>query len=202
MHPSSIFRENDEDRLAALVCQRGLALLIAAVDDRPLVAHAPVIWSPGRLRFHLSAANPLCAVLRASRPAMAVVSGPDAYVSPDWYAAADQVPTWNYVSVEMEGAVRVISDDETVALLDDLSAHFEARLTPKPPWTRAKMSPARFETLLRAITGFEMNLERMTGTAKLSQNKPPDEIARVAAALAERPDEGSRLIAAAMAGTD
>ena len=192
------FPENDEGALAALVRGRGLALIIGVEGDRPLVAHAPVIWSPGRLRFHLSATNPLCAVLSASRRAMAVVMGPDAYVSPDWYAAADQVPTWNYLSVEMEGAVRVMAGEETTALLDDLSAQFEARLAPKSQWTRAKMSPGRFETMLRAITGFEMSLGRMIGTSKLSQNKPAAEIARVAAALAERPDEGSRLIAQAM----
>ena len=199
MRPSAIFHENDEDRLAALVAERGLALIVGAQDDHPLIAHAPVVWSPGRLRFHLSAANPLGAVLSASRRAMAVVTGPDAYISPDWYAAADQVPTWNYVSVEMEGAVRVLSGDETATLLDDLSAHFEARLAPKAPWTRAKMSPGKFDAMLRAIIGFEMTLERMAGTSKLSQNKPEAEIARVAAALAERPDEGSRLIAKAMA---
>ena len=198
MHPSAIFHENDEDRLAALVRARGLALVVAVENDQPRIAHAPVIWSPGRLRFHLSNANPLAAILIGGRGAMAVVTGPDAYVSPDWYAAADQVPTWNYLSVEMEGPVRVMTGDETTTLLDDLSAHFEARLAPKPPWTRAKMNPAKFETMLTAITGFEMTLERMAGASKLSQNKPAAEIARVAAALAERPDEGSRLIAGAM----
>ena len=198
MHPSAIFHENDEDRLAALVRARDLAVIVAAKADRTLIAHAPVICSPGRLRFHLSNASPLAAILIGGRGAMAVVTGPDAYVSPDWYAAADQVPTWNYVSVEMEGAVRVMTDDETATLLDDLSAHFEGRLAPKPPWTRAKMGPGKFEAMLRAITGFEMTLERMTGITKLSQNKAAAEIARVAEALAERPDEGSQRIAAAM----
>lgn len=198
MHPATTFHVHDEAALAALVEARGLALIIGVRDGRPLVAHTPVIGSPGRLRFHLSAANGLVAALRDGGWAMAVVNGPDAYVSPDWYAAADQVPTWNYLSVEIEGAVRAMDPRETSRLLDDLAARFEARLAPKPPWTRAKMTPARFEAMLRGIVGFDMTIERMAGIAKLSQNKPPAEIARVAAALAERRDEGSRRIAAAM----
>jgi transcriptional regulator len=86
-------------------------------------------------------------------------------------------------------------------LLDDLSAHFEAPLAPKPPWTRAKMTPARFEALLGAINGFEMRVERLEGVTKLSQNKPA-EIERVAKALAERPDAGSKAIAALMKRTE
>lgn len=151
------------------------------------------------LRFHLSAANALCPILSGRPRALAVVTGPDAYVSPDWYAAADQVPTWNYLSVEAQGPVRVLKRAETIALLDDLAVHFEAGLAPKPPWTRAKMSPARFEAMLDAIVGYEMRVERLAGISKLSQNKPQGEIARVAARLAERSDDGARALAALMA---
>ena len=93
--------------------------------------------------------------------------------------------------------MRPLSRGETTALLDDLSSHFEGKLAPKPPWTREKMSPARFEALLGAIRGFEMTIERLEGVRKLSQNKP-HEIGRVAAALAKRPDPGSREIARLM----
>jgi transcriptional regulator len=184
--------------LRALVSARGLALIVGASNGGPAVAHAPVLLAGESLRFHLSAANVLCRVLRDNSRAVAVVTGPDAYVSPDWYAAADQVPTWNYVSVEAEGPVRVMEQTETVTLLDDLAAHFEAGLAPKAAWTRAKMTPARFDAMLSAIVGYEMRVERLAGVSKLSQNKPADEVARVAARLAERPDEGSIRIAAAM----
>jgi transcriptional regulator len=172
-----------------------LALIIGAAVGAPAVAHAPVLLAERNLRFHLSAANALCQVLREHRRALAVVTGPDAYISPDWYAAADQVPTWNYLSVEAEGPVRVMEREETAALLDDLAAHFEAGLAPKAAWSRAKMTPARFEAMLSAIIGYEMRVERLVGVFKLSQNKPADEIARVAAKLAERPDDGAIRIA-------
>lgn len=197
MHPASAFHQSDKTALAALVAERGLAIVVGVEEGRARVAHAPVLFADGLLRFHLSAMNPLALALRPGARALAIVSGADAYISPDWYAAADQVPTWNYVSVEMEGLSRPLDAAETTALLDDLSAAFEARLAPKPPWTRAKMTPARFEALLSAIRGFEMTVERFEGVLKLSQNKPA-EVARVAVALAERPDAGSREIAALM----
>lgn len=197
MYPAGAFHQTDGGRLAALVGRRGLAVIIAA-GAPPRVAHAPVLVSDDRVRFHLSRANRLCAAFEENPLALAVVTGPDAYVSPDWYAAADQVPTWNYVSAEMEGPVRRLDRRETERLLDDLAGHFESGLAPKPPWTRGKMTPARFETMLGAIVGFEIIVERFEGVTKLSQNKPDSERERVAAALAERPDEGSRTIAALM----
>jgi transcriptional regulator len=185
MHPAAAFRETDPARLAALVAQTGLALIIGVADGRPLVAHAPALLAAGRLRFHLSRANPLAQALTAAPRALAVVTGPQAYISPDWYDLPDQVPTWNYLSAEIEGPLRRLEAGEAVALLDDLSAAFESRLAPKPAWTRAKMGPGRFEAMLGGITAFEMTVERLEGVRKLSQNKPPEAQARLAQALAD-----------------
>ena len=198
MHPAAAFRETDPPRLRALVAARGLAMIIGVTGAGPRAAHAPVLLDDDRLRFHLSAANALCVALRDGGPALAVVNGPDAYVSPDWYGTPDQVPTWNYVSAEAEGPVRVMDRGETITLLDDLSARFEARLAPKPAWTREKLSSRNFEMLLAGIIGFEMRIERLEGIAKLSQNKPVEVIERVARQLEMRDDHPSREIAALM----
>jgi transcriptional regulator len=197
MHPASAFRQTDPVALARLVAERGLALIVAG-EGKPVVAHAPVLLDGRRLRFHLASANPVCAAIARSGAALAVVTGADAYVSPDWYAAADQVPTWNYLSVEIEGATKSLDAAGTRLLLDDLSARFEAALAPKPPWTVAKVDPAKLAPMLAAITGFEMRIERLEGVTKLSQNKPPTERARVAAALAQSDDPAAREIARLM----
>lgn len=199
MHPARAFHEADGEALAQRARERGFAVIAGVANARPVVAHAPVLLDRRRLRFHLSAANPLTAALIASPWALAVITGDDAYISPDWYAAADQVPTWNYLSVEIEGPVAALPADAAARLLDDLSARYEADLAPKPPWSRAKMSPGRFEAMLAGIVAFEMTVERLAGTTKLSQNKPADEIARLAVALGEVPDEGARRIARRMA---
>jgi transcriptional regulator len=158
------------------------------------VAQSPVVIrdldGEVALDFHLSRGNLLTPHLTHGFRAVALATGLDAYVSPDWYASADQVPTWNYQSVEAEGSVAPLNDDELVALLDDLSAQEEARLLPKPPWTRHKMSPGRFETMARAIIGARLTIDRLQGTFKLSQNKGEADRAGVVAALGEHPVGG------------
>jgi transcriptional regulator len=199
MHASPLFRLTDDADLAALVAARGFAVIAVAGPGAPLIAQAPVLLDGRRLRFHLARSNPATAALLDGAAAVAVVPGADAYISPDWYGIDDQVPTWNYRSVEVEGPVARLDEAALVGLLDDLSARFEARLAPKPPWTRAKMSPGRFEAMLAAIVGFEMTAVRLEGVSKLSQNKPAPAIGQAAAALAERSEPGSAEIAALMA---
>ena len=198
MHPAPAFQELDEATLRARIAERGLGLIVGTDDGRPRVAHSPVRLDGDCLRFHLSIANRLTAALRARPYALAVVSDGDAYISPDWYDMADQVPTWNYLSAEIEGPVRILERADAARLLDDLSAQFEARLAPKTPWTRTKMSPGRFEAMLEGIVAFEMTVERLAGTTKLSQNKPAVAIERLASRLSERLDDASRRIAARM----
>ena len=169
MHPGRAFAWEDRDAMLALVAD--IAFCTIAVDG-PMVVHAPVLVAPpDRLRFHVSWGNRAAAALEGAR-ALVSCLGPAAYISPDWYGVPDQVPTWNYLAVEAEGPLRRLDEAELAALLDDLSTAHEARLAPKAPWTRAKMSPGRFEAMLNAITGFELAIEALRGTRKLGQNKP------------------------------
>ncbi len=169
MHPGRAFAWEGRDELLAFVAD--IAFCTIAVDG-PMVVHAPVLVAgPDRLRFHVSRGNRAAAALEGAR-ALASCLGPDAYISPDWYGAPDQVPTWNYLAVEAEGPLRRLDEAELAALLDDLSAAHEARLAPKAPWTRAKMSPGRFEAMLNAIIGYDLLIEDLRGTRKLGQNKP------------------------------
>ena len=191
MHPQPTFRETDEAALLAHLARHPFVTLAAAPQGRLRVANAPVVVrrlaSGLALDFHVSRGNALAAAIADGFRAVAVSLAADAYVSPDWYQSADQVPTWNYVSVEAEGPVAALDDAGLVTLLDDLSAQEEARLAPKPPWTRAKMSPGRFEAMTRAIVGARMTVERLEGTTKLSQNKGEADRAGVIAALGEHP---------------
>ena len=180
MHPDPAFRPKDADLAALLVREIGFAAIFAGTPDGPRVAHAPVVLGADdrTLQFHLSRGNGLTKHLDGTT-ALAVVQGPDAYVSASWYAAADQVPTWNYVAVEMEGVVRKLDRDALTSQLDTLSADHEARVGANPPWTRDKTSPAVISKLTDAIIGFEMTISAWRPTVKLSQNKPADERARV-----------------------
>lgn len=191
MHPAAPFHAAGREDLLAHLAAHPFVAVFAETEAGPRVAHAPaLVRSAGEglaLDFHLSRNNALIATFAAGGTALAVSHGPDAYVSPDWYELSDQVPTWNYVSVEAEGEVAPLDEAGLVALLDDLSAQEERRLGASPPWTRGKMSPGRFEAMLRGIQGFRLSVRRLEGTFKLSQNKPPSERARVAQALGDHP---------------
>lgn len=182
MHPNRSFAWTDRDEMLAFVREMSFCTIFVAGDDRLVAVHGPVVAEAGRLRFHLSRANRAAAALDGARALVSCV-GPDAYVSPDWYGSDDQVPTWNYVAVEIEGSLSRMDEAALVAQVDALSAEHEERLTPKPVWTRAKMSPGRFEAMTKAIVGYELWIEEMRGTRKLGQHKRAGERSGAVAAL-------------------
>ena len=194
MHPAPDFTVTDPARLLAHLRLHPFMTFVGAPDGRPLVAHAPVVVRQGSerliLEFHLSRRNALADHLANGFRAVAISLGPDAYVSPDWYESDDQVPTWNYLSVEAEGQVAPMDEAGLVGLLDDLSAQEEARLAPKSAWTRGKMSPGRFDAMCRAIIGARLNVERIAGTFKFGQNRSDADRAGVASALGAHPMAG------------
>ena len=105
------------------------------------------------------------------------MTGRESYHSANWYASANQVPTWHYEAVEVEGSVRRLSDEELVELLDSLSAQMEARFSPEKPWTRAKMEPRAFEAMTKALAGFEVDPIDIRGTRKFNQHKKGEDLA-------------------------
>jgi transcriptional regulator len=193
MHPTPVFRWEDRTEMLAFVAERGFATLTASVDGRLVAAHAPVIVvDHERVLLHLSRANPIAKALPLG--ALAVVNGPDTYVSPDWYREPDQVPTWNYVAVEIAGELVATDDAALRDILVRESAVFESRLA-KPAWTIDKLAPATLAAKLGGIVGIELRPHELRGTRKLSQNKTAADRAGVVAALATG-DAAARAIAA------
>jgi transcriptional regulator len=193
MHPNAAFRtklspEDEQLLLAQWVRDIGFGSIFLTTPDGPRVAHAPFVLNEGKLQFHLARGNALTKYLDGS-VALAVVNGPDAYISPDYYEGANQVPTWNYIAIEMEGRTQRLDTNGLIAQLDRLSEQQEAHLLPKKLWTRDKMDDGIFRKMLDAIVGFEIDITIWRPTFKLSQNKPADERARVADALEARGDQ-------------
>ena len=181
MHPDPAFRW-DEAQARAFVAAEGFGALFAATPDGPRVAHVPVVTgADGGLRFHIARANAVTAYL-VGATALFVVQGPHAYISPQWYAdGPDQVPTWNYVAVEVEGIVRPIDRAALREQIDSLALAYE----PEPQWSVDAMDPIKAEAMFDAIVGFELVPTAWRGTAKLGQNKSPAIRERVAAALGD-----------------
>lgn len=183
MHPDGAFAM-DAAAMHALVRDIAFAHLFVTAGDDCAVVHAPVtLDSDGNLRFHLARRNRAAAMLAGEAHGIASIGGPGFYVSPDWYGAEQQVPTWNYVAVEVEGPIRPLDRDALIAQIDALGAQHEALLAPKPAWTRDKMDAARFDAMVDAISGHVLVAEAWRGTCKLSQNKPADAVRGVVASL-------------------
>jgi transcriptional regulator len=183
MHPNRKFHLTERDEMAALAAGIGFGAVIVAAADGLRAVHVPFLLDGDRVRFHVSRGNAAWPALADGGEALLLVEGPHAYISPDWYGLEGRVPTWNYVAVELAGPVRALDREALVELVDGLSAANEARLAPKPAWTKARMDGARYEALLNAIAGFELHATAWRGTAKLDQDKPPEVRARLAAAL-------------------
>jgi transcriptional regulator len=185
MHPNPIYRGAEAATNLAYARQRGFGMLTIAGPDGPLASHIPYVLSGdgARLDAHIVRSNPIRKALEDDPvSALIAVSGPDGYISPDWYGIEDQVPTWNYVAVHLRGRLSLAPPEGLRVHLDALSAYFEKRIAGKAPWKTDKVSPDAMDRLMRMILPVTMTIEQIDGTWKFSQNKP--EAARLGAANA------------------
>lgn len=181
MHPNPRFRESGD--WLDFADARGFAHIFAATTAGPMAVQAPVTRDGDGLCFHLARGNRIAAHLDEAS-VVASVSGVDGYISPNWYAApANQVPTWNFVAVEIEGIARALDDAGLIAQLDALAARHEPRVNPADPWTRDKMDDALFGRMLGAIRGFRIDVTAIRETVKLSQHKSDADQAGTVAGL-------------------
>ena len=184
MHPNPAFRKTAADRNLAFARARGFGVLSVNGPEGPLMAHVPFLLSDdGTMAdLHLARSN---AVIAAGLPAQTILAviGPDAYISPDWYGVADQVPTWNYIAVHLRGTLVQLPDEAMDGHVNALSDQFEARLAPKPVWKSSKLGDGVMDRMKRMILPFRLNITAVDGTWKLNQNKTPAARAGVILAL-------------------
>ncbi|MCB2064949.1 MAG: FMN-binding negative transcriptional regulator [Novosphingobium sp.] len=188
MHPNAAFRTGlppAEERalMETLIEEIGFGMVFAQTPDGPRVAHVPLLSTgDGALHFHLARGNALTRHLDGAT-ALALINGPDAYVSPRWYASSDQVPTWNYVSLELEGRVRQMDGDGLRGHIETLVERHESRLGADGPWSLDELPDGTYAKLSKGILGFEMEVRAWRPTLKLSQNKSEEDRLGVAEAL-------------------
>jgi len=202
MHPNPAFRGTPRDQNLAFTRTRGFGVLSVNGAEGPLAAHIPFELSEDgqEVRLHLARSNPIARVALPV-PAVMLVSGPDAYISPDWYGSPDQVPTWNYVAVHLRGMLHPQPAQALLPHLDAVSAHFEAGLLPKSPWKTDKMTEGVMDRMMRMILPFRLEVQSVEGTWKLNQNKTRDARMGAVAGLEAQSEPGmASRIAALMRG--
>jgi transcriptional regulator len=176
MHPNKSFAWDDRNEMLQFVSERAFAHIFVAAQDVRAVLHAPIlVIDDGKVQFHAFRNNRAAALL-PDASILASITALDGYHSANWYVSSNQVPTWHYQAVEIEGAARALSEAELVEHLDRLSALMEVRFSPAAPWTRAKMEPGKFETAIKALNGFEVAIETIRGTRKFNQHKSAADI--------------------------
>jgi transcriptional regulator len=189
------------DRAASLgfAQARGFGTVCAWDGARPIASSLPFYLTYAEdgtphAAFHVARGNALIGLADNKSSWLLAVNGADAYISPDWYASPDQVPTWLYQAVHLTGTVRRFSDSELASHLDGLSAKFESWLAPKPLWTSSKMTAGRLDAMKKAIVGLEMTVEEIEGSFKLNQHKSDVDHAAIADALALQADPAAQAI--------
>lgn len=178
---------DDDHEIRAMVAAARTGWLVTPdADGVPVATLLPILWHGDVVIAHMAKANPQWRSMADHTPALIIVGGPEAYISPSWYAAKAEdgkvVPTWNYSAVHLTGTVRVHHDSAWLrdAVTELTGTHENGR---EHPW-RVTDAPAPYiDGQLNGIVGIEFAVARVEGKAKLSQNRSEQDQAGVIAGL-------------------
>lgn len=195
MYTPAHFAENRPDELQRVLRQNPLGTLVTSGPDGLDADHLPFELDTrggvhGTLRAHVARANPVWQ--RAADTAVLVIfQAPDGYISPHWYPSKPEhqrhVPTWNYQVVHAHGVLRVRDDERFVrGLVARLTREHETRSQQPRPWQMGDAPAGHIDGLLQLIVGLEIEITRLVGKSKLSQNREPRDRLGAADALTAR----------------
>jgi transcriptional regulator len=198
MYVPDTFRIDERAELLAHAVAHPFATVITLPEgtreeDGMAVSHLPLLVdAPGnKLRGHLARENPQRAHFAVGADVLAIFHGPHGYVSPSVYAEQPSVPTWNYVVVHVRGRARLVDEQGLRAILEDTVAHFD-----RTGW-RPEANEQFMRSKLSAIAGFEIEIQKLEGKWKLSQNRSLVDQVRVVSWL-QNGDDQSRALAEIM----
>jgi transcriptional regulator len=185
------FRETRSEVLQGFLDQYPLATLVAMTQQGLVANHIPLVAElahpgGGRLRGHIARANTLWREVAGGAAVLAVFTGHDTYVSPNWYPSKREhgkvVPTWNYATVHVAGTIRFTEDADwlrgLVSELTDIHERSSAH-----PWHVSDAPSEYIDAMLRAIVGLEITVTGIVGKFKGSQNRARPDREGVSAAL-------------------
>ena len=191
MYIPKAFREDHINTLHKLMREYSFATLLTQHEGVPFATHLPFILDArrglnGTLLAHMARANPQWRDFVSEQEVMVIFQGPHAYISPSWYEVELSVPTWNYAVVHAYGVPRLIEDgEELYQLLKTLIETHEAQF--EKPWP-FQLPDDYLQKMMRGIVGFEIEITRLEGKFKLSQNRTASEREHIIAALQESRD--------------
>lgn len=198
------FAETDPNNLHDFIEQHSFATLVSHDGNASVASHLPLLLdrefaAHGRLVGHMARANSQWQTADGTET-LAISHGPHAYISPGWYEEKHVVPTWNYTAVHVYGVLRIEEDrDQLRDIVDRYVSFYEADQT--KPWAIESTDGKFIDQLLDAIVGFTIEIDRIEGKSKLSQNHSHERREKVIRRLNESDGEQQRQIAALMTAT-
>jgi len=202
MYVPPAFAEKNLETLHALIEDHGFAMLVSNGPAGLVATHLPIMidrarGTQGTLVAHLARANPHARDLDGA-DVLAIFQGPHGYISPSWYGQHPSVPTWNYAAVHAYGRARVVNDPAQLdAMVRALVHQYESGRG--KPWTMDHLSADYMKGMLRGIVGIEIEIARLEGKLKLSQNRNAADRKAVIAALADSDSAEDQALGAYMA---
>ena len=201
MYIPSAFTVDDLQTLHAFMQRYSFATVVSTTDNDAQASHLPLLLEPhegrfGRLIGHMAKANPQWKTA-ADKPVLVIFQGPHAYISPSWYAEDNVVPTWNYAAVHTCGVMKLETDNAKVRrIVEQYVDFYEAAMV--RPWSLETPEPAFVDQLVDGIVGFTIDIDRIEGKWKLSQNHSEERRQRVIAGLQKRQHAGDTEVAEMM----
>jgi len=197
MYIPAAFAEPDLTTLHDFIEQNSFGLLVSEVDGLPFASHLPLLLERttgphGTVVGHMARANPQWRNA-GGQTALAIFSGPHAYISPTWYEAEQVVPTWNYAAVHVYGRVKVVEDEDALLEIVQETVRVYEQAMPQP-WS-FDGSSAFVKRMLAQIVGFRIEIVKIEGKWKLNQNHPVERRKKVINALRDRRDENAKAVA-------
>ncbi|GGE37659.1 transcriptional regulator [Psychroflexus planctonicus] len=166
-YPANHFIEKNKEALKGLIEAFPLATLISTYQDQIHTSYLPFIWDAnGFLIGHLDANNPQVALLKDGKKVSLIFNGPEAYISPAHFIT-NELPTYNYCKVEINGIIRPIADEDLKQAIIKLTSHLEG----KQAAYQLTENEKRLHSLINYIYGFKIEIEQLQGRFKMSQDK-------------------------------
>ena len=199
MYLPSHFEKTQQDALLETIAAHSFGALVLNGPQGLDANHIPFLVDKGQedkasLIDHVARANPLWKEARDGQEALVIFRAGDAYVSPNWYPSKHEshrlVPTWNYRVVHVHGRLHIRDDERFVrGVVARLTRHHEAQTGSPRPWKMTDSSPEFIDQMLANIVGIEIEISRMVGKWKLSQNREERDLVGAANELRARGDE-------------
>ena len=170
MYPPPHHQVHDKEKMIAVIKQYPLGMLVSVLENKPVITHIPFIYNTetGHLIAHIDKSNPQIKTLQNGNQVTVVFKGPDCYISPSVYASENQLPTWNYIIVQITGTVKLINDAEVAK---DTMIGMTQFLEEKEQRFILQKDNPKMNHFVNYIQAFEIEITNWEGKFKLSQDK-------------------------------